>query len=164
MWSASLWSVFNLAADVQAHTPLWNISFTHIIASSSKLLPLLQHKTRTGCYSPFLCDEEWKSPLCATSRCSRGSAGSPRTHLTCCLPAFPAPSPAGFGWRHQEGSWRVRFCLLGFWAGKETGQIILPATPSSIQAFPWRSLNTKHHRMLRGSSIMIITAKNIKPN
>lgn len=90
MWSASLCSVFNLAADVQAHVPLWYTLFTHIIASCSKLLPLPQHKAGTGCYSPFLCDEEWKRPLCATSRCSRGSAGSPWARLTCCLPDFPA--------------------------------------------------------------------------
>lgn len=96
MWSASLCSMFNLAADVQAHIPLWYILFTHIIAGSSKLLPLLQHKTRTGCYSPFLCDEEWKSPLCGTSRCSRGSAGSVWTRLTCCLPVFPASRECTF--------------------------------------------------------------------
>lgn len=60
---------FNLATDVQAHMPLWYILFTHIIASSSKLLPVLQRKTPTACYSPFLYSEEQKSSLFAVSRC-----------------------------------------------------------------------------------------------
>lgn len=61
MWSPSLRSAFNLAADVQAHMPLWYILFTHIIVSFSKLLAVLQHSYGVIFFSLY--GEKQKSSL-----------------------------------------------------------------------------------------------------
>lgn len=171
MWSKSLCSVFNLATDVQAHMPLWYILFTHIIASCSKLLPVLQHKTPTACYSPSLHGEEQKSSLffhqqVLTWECLR--AACPTCRITALCAGLQDPRervfPRGFWGKAPGRQQRTRLHLLGF-LGRKTSESprrkALAATHRAIQSFPRRGLNAEHHRTLRGSKIILITNKGI---
>lgn len=107
-----------------------------------------------GVEEPFVCHQQvltWECWL------STGTFNLLPPCLPCIQGVHLPQQVLGEGTRQAVEGWG-----FGFWAGKEAGQIILLATPSSIQAFPRRSLNAEHHLTLCGSKIMIITAKNIK--